>query len=264
MGRPPVIVGAGPKMYMGHEQAKEWIARVAQLADGHVGLRQGAVELFVLPTFPLLVHAVQVLGPAGVKVGAQDLFWEDRGPFTGEVSGAELAEIGCSFVEVGHFERRKYCAETDDIVSAKLAAAFRNGLTPVLCLGESHPQQAQSAAKECIRQLETALVHSRRADVLSPLIVAYEPYWTIGAEAAAGADYIKTVCDGLRTAMQSEHTLSGSRIIYGGSAGTGLLGQLDDAVDGLFLGRSSHDPAALGSVLDEAASLADRRAERKA
>lgn len=253
-----MIIGAGLKMYLGHQQAKDWISHVAQLAAGHRAVQAGTVRLFVLPTYPLLVHAIEVLGPVGVQVGAQDLCWADCGPFTGEVSGAELAEIGCSVVEVGHYERRTHFGETDDVVSAKTAAAFRNGLTPVLCLGEDRPQDPGDAAVECVRQLDAALVHSRRADLLAPLVVAYEPHWAIGAQAAADVGYVRTVCAGLRTAVQQQDRLADSRIIYGGSAALGLLRRLGDGVDGLFLGRSAHDPAALGAVLDEAADRVAR------
>lgn len=255
----PVIIGAGLKMYLGHRQTIEWLAGVAEVARRHRGLRAGTVELVVLPTFPVLVHAVDALSPLGVQVGAQDLFWEDEGPFTGEVSGRELAEIGCSVVEVGHLERRRHLGETDRIVSAKTAAALRNGLTPVVCVGESRAQDPESAASECVRHLQAALTHSRAAGVLGPVIVAYEPHWAIGAAAAAEPSYIRTVCGRLKAELSSDAGLTGSRVIYGGSAGAGLLGRLDGAVDGLFLGRSSHDVAVLEAVLDEAVAAAAGR-----
>lgn len=257
-GRRPLIVGAGLKMYLGHRETERWLDEVALLAGRHPGLRRGVVELFVLPTFPALPHAVRTLSPVGVAVGAQDLFWEDRGPYTGEVSGAELAELGCRFVEVGHLERRRHLGETDQVVAAKTAAAFRNGLVPVICIGESHPVAPGDAAAECTRQLDAVLRDSRRDGTVRPALVAYEPHWAIGAAAAADAGHIRTVCTALRSALQDEAAMAGSRVIYGGSAGTGLLTELEGAVDGLFLGRASHDPAVLGEVLEEATALAAR------
>lgn len=253
-----MIVGAGLKMYLSHAQTMDWIAQVASIAGRHPGLTSGTVQLFVLPTFPALVDAVRSLTPVGVKVGAQDLFWEDRGPFTGEVSGRELADIGCTFVEVGHDERRRHFGETDQIVSAKTAAAFRNGLSPVICVGEVQPLEPERAAAECARQLQAILAQARQSGSLRPALVAYEPTWAIGATAPASADYIRTVCARLKAAVDEDKGLTGSRIIYGGSAGPGLLEQLDGAVDGLFLGRASHDPAALEAVLDEATALSTR------
>ena len=255
MRQRPAIIGAGLKMYLGHRQALGWIAQVAELVARHPGCVEGTVELFVLPSFPVLTHAVQVLSPHGVRVGAQDLFWEDRGPYTGEVSGAELAELGCSYVEVGHMERRTLLAETDDIVSAKMAAAFRNGLTPILCIGESQPQETRDAAKAAVRQLDLALAHSRHAGVVGPALVAYEPAWAIGAAASADPSHISTVCSALRAEITADDSLGGSRILYGGSAGSGLLARLGGVVDGLFVGRASHDVVVLESILDEATEV---------
>lgn len=250
------MIGAGLKMYLGHRRTREWICQVADLAGRHPALLSGAVELFVLPSFPGLEYAVKALTPLGVRVGAQDLFWEDHGPFTGEVSGSELAEIGCSLVVVGHAERRNHLGETSAMVSAKTAAAFRNGLSPVLCVGEPQQQDPEDAATECIRQLVAALGHSRRTGVLGPMVVAYEPEWAIGAPAPASPHHISTVCHRIKAVVTADEALDGSRVIYGGSAGPGLLRQLEGAVDGLFLGRASHDPVALEAVLEEAAASA--------
>lgn len=251
-----MIVGAGLKMYLGHRETLDWLGAVARVAEGHVGLRRGTVELFVLPTFPPLVPAVHMLSRLNVGVGAQDLSWADRGPFTGEVSGAELAELGCSFVEVGHIERRTHLGETDEMVSKKTAAAFRNRLTPVICVGESQPQAPDDAAEECARQLEAILTDSRRSGCTGPAVVAYEPHWAVGAATAASPDYIRVVCARLQSELQTDDALAASRVIYGGSAGTGLLADLAGAVHGLFLGRAAHDPAVLRAVLDEAVTVA--------
>lgn len=251
-----MIIGAGLKMYLGHRQTLRWLDDVADLATRHAAVRAGTVELVVLPTFPALAYAVRRLTPVGVAVGAQDLFWEDRGPFTGEVSGGELAEVGCRYAEVGHLERRKHLDETDDIVSAKTAAALRNGLTPIICVGESEPQDAALAASDCLGQLQRSLAMSASAGLTRAVVVAYEPHWAIGAAAAADADHIRAVCGSLQQDLRRNGALAGSRVMYGGSAGPGLLAELGSAVDGLFLGRSSHDPVALRTVLDEAAVAA--------
>ena len=251
-----MIIGAGLKMYLGHWDTVDWLRQVARLAERHPGLRRGKVELVVLPTFPTLVHAVRTLSRLNVGVGAQDLCWADRGPFTGEVGGAELAELGCSYVEVGHLERRTHLGETDDVVSRKTAAAFRNRLTPVICIGESRPVAPEDAAEQCAHELEAVLRDSRRARLTASAVVAYEPHWAIGAEAAAAPDHIRTVCARLKSELQADPALAGSRVIYGGSAGTGLLAELAGTVDGLFLGRAAHDPASLEAVLDEALAVA--------
>lgn len=188
-------------------------------------------------------------------VGAQDLASEDSGAFTGEVSGVELAEVGARVVEVGHAERRRLFGETDEIVTQKTSAALRNALTPVLCIGESVKSDPAVAAAESMRQVVSALEGAPAGRV----IVAYEPVWAIGAAEPAPAEYIRAVCAILRESVGDLAGRDDSVVIYGGSAGPGLLTQLGSDVDGLFLGRFAHDTAALGRVLDEAAQAAAAR-----
>jgi triosephosphate isomerase len=248
----PVVVGVSLKMYFGHSRAREWFSDVAELARDNEFLKNGDVELFVIPSFVSIPAAIDALEGTDVVVGAQDLFWEDNGAYTGEVSGAELAEIGVGVVEVGHAERRRMFGEDEGIVAAKTAAALRNGIAPVLCIGETTRGEADAAASEVIRQLRSALTDAPAGRV----IVAYEPVWAIGAAEPASADHIRVVCAELRAAITAMDGRDGSAVIYGGSAGPGLLTTLGSDVDGLFLGRFAHDPAALASVLDEAATLA--------
>ncbi|MGX5682711.1 triose-phosphate isomerase family protein [Schumannella luteola] len=241
-------VGVSLKMYFGHAAALSWFDRVAELAREHPAVASGEVELFVIPSFPAIPAAIAAFEGTRVLVGAQDLFWEDSGAFTGEVSGAELAEIGVRVAEVGHAERRRLFFETDDVVAAKTTAALRNGIAPVLCIGEVAQVTPALAAAEVISQLDAALEDAPAGRV----IVAYEPVWAIGAAEPAGPDHISPVCRALREHLD-EIGREGT-VIYGGSAGPGLLTRLGDSVDGLFLGRFAHDPAALAAVLDEAAA----------
>jgi len=243
-------VGVSLKMYFGHDQAIEWCERVAIVARDHAAVQSGAVELFVIPSFVSIPGAVAALRGTPVIVGAQDLASADRGAFTGEVSGVELAELGVGVVEVGHAERRSLFGENEAVVASKAAAALRNGIAPVLCIGEEEQLEADAAADVCIAQLESALADAPAGRV----IVAYEPVWAIGAAEPAAPAHIRAVCARLRTAIAHHDGRSGSIVIYGGSAGPGLLGTLGDDVDGLFLGRFAHDTDALRSVLDEAAA----------
>ena len=237
-------VGVSLKMYFGHEQAREWFAAVAALPA-----RPG-VELFVIPSFLAIPAALERFADTPVTVGAQDLFWEDRGAFTGEISGEELVELGVGVVEVGHAERRRLFGETDETVALKTAAALRNGIAPVLCLGEITQGTPEEAAAFCLAQLDSALAEAPAGRV----IVAYEPVWAIGAPEPAPADYIRAVCGWLRRAIAVLPGRDDSVVIYGGSAGPGLLTELGDDVDGVFLGRFAHDVSALAAVLDEAAA----------
>jgi triosephosphate isomerase len=252
MTRPPVSVGVSLKMYFGHRQALDWCARVAELARAHSAVASGAVELFVIPGYLAVPAAVEIFEGTSVVVGAQDLATADSGAFTGEVSGVELAEVGVGVVEVGHAERRRLFGETDGVVAEKTSAALRNGIVPVLCIGESTRADTADAAAECLRQLASALDGAPAGRV----IVAYEPVWAIGAAEPAPAAYIRAVCSILRAAVSALEGRATSVVIYGGSAGPGLLTELGADVDGLFLGRFAHDPESLGRVLDEAAELA--------
>jgi triosephosphate isomerase len=249
-GRRPVV-GISLKMYFDPQRSVDWAARVAAIARAHAATRGGQVRLFVLPSLPALASVRAAIGDAPIEVGAQDLFWEDRGPYTGGVSGADLVAVGCTLVEVGHAERRRYFSDTDLIVGLKLAAAFRNGLTPVLCLGERTPKSAESAAEECITQLESSIFGLPQPTTPLPLIVAYEPEWAIGVERSADPEHVNHVTGLLRRFLDDRPWLAGSSIIYGGSAQPGLLPQLDGSIDGLFLGRFAHDPEALSRTLDE-------------
>lgn len=254
---PRFTVGVSLKMYFGHEQSIVWARRVGEIAAAHPAVVSGDVELFVIPTFPAIVPVREALAGAGatVSVGGQDLFWEDRGAFTGEVSGSELAEIGCRLVEIGHAERRALFFEDDAVISRKVAAAYRNGLVPLLCVGELEQAPPALAALEVVSQVEAALADSRAAGLEGAVLVAYEPQWAIGAPEPASPAYIAEVVASVEAALAEMAGRSGSRVIYGGSAKPGLLTALGGDVKGLFLGRFAHDPEAIGLILDEAAAL---------
>jgi triosephosphate isomerase len=244
-------IGSSLKMYFSHQRTLEWVRAVAEICAEHPATTGGTVQFFVIPTFPSIPGAVELARPAGIAVGAQDLHWEDFGAFTGEVGGAELAELGCSLVEVGHAERRAMFGETDEIVARKTLAGLRNGLAPVLCIGEPDRGAPAEAADLCIRQLESALEPARASATGGRLIVAYEPFWAIGAPEPAPPDYVTAVCRALRDHLKGDALFPDAGVIYGGSAGPGLLPQIAADVDGMFLGRFAHDPSAVRRILDE-------------
>jgi triosephosphate isomerase len=249
-------IGSSLKMYFGHRRTLEWVQAVAKICTDHPATAGGTVEFFVIPTFPSIPAVVELARPSGIAVGAQDLHWADEGPFTGEVSGAELAELGCVLAEVGHFERRTLFGETDDVVARKTHAALRNGLAPVLCVGEPERGDPAEAAADCVGQLESALRPARTAAAGGRLIVAYEPFWAISAPEPAPAEHVTAVCRALREHVRGDALFPDAKVIYGGSAGPGLLPRIAADVDGMFLGRFAHDPNAVRRILDEV-DLAD-------
>lgn len=254
----PVTVGVSLKAYFGLRRASEYATAVAELARAHPAVTSGAVELFLIPSYLAIPAGLAAVADAGavVAIGAQDVSAEEPGPFTGEVTASELAEAGVAVVEVGHAERRRLYGETDAVVAAKTAAALRHGLVPVLCIGEPERAAIDLAAQFVLAQLAAALEDAPAGRV----VVAYEPVWAIGAAEPADPAHVVAVIRALRAELDARTDRPGSSVIYGGSAGPGLLAQLAGAADGLFLGRFAHDPAALGAVIDEAAAVAADRA----
>jgi triosephosphate isomerase len=250
-----LTIGVSLKMYFGERQTADWCRTVAGLAERHPAVTQRSVELFVLPAAPMIAPALRIFAGTLVRVGAQNLHSEDFGAFTGEVSGAMLREMGCRYAEVNHAERRRLFGEDNQTAAAKVAACWRNGLIPVLCVGE--PAQASeilfSPRGEDKPPGPPARDASRRS--VTPrknIILAYEPPWAIGQDRPAPVEHIREVTASLRRWLTTGNK---GRVIYGGSAGPGLLTSISDSADGLFLGRFAHDPAALEAVLDEAQAV---------
>ena len=255
LSRGSVFLGVSLKMYLDHAATLRWVTDVVAIAGRAPAVVDGRVRLVVVPTFVSIDAVSAITRNSPVDHGAQDLAWADDGAFTGEVSGRDLAALGCRYVEIGHAERRMLFGEDDKIIAAKLAAAVRNGLVPILCVGETDHLDPVAAADVCTRQVVSALAEVDGG--AGEVIIAYEPVWAIGADRPAGVDHVRAVCAGIRDGIGDDHRLSRFQVIYGGSAGPGLLTELgSNAVDGLFLGRFAHDPAALATIIDEASALA--------
>ncbi|TLM72730.1 triose-phosphate isomerase family protein [Pseudarthrobacter sp. NamB4] len=240
-------VGVSTKMYLGYQASLRWLSEVRSLVDARPGLGNGSpVRVFVIPSFPVLEPAARILAGSPVLLGAQNCAWGD-GPLTGEVSPGMLAELGVSLVEIGHAERRRFFGEDDSVVARKVRAVVDHSLTPLLCVGEPEMLDAGAAADFCLGQVRAAT--GSDPALLRRMVLAYEPVWAIGADQPAAPQHVNSVLTLIRSALQPF-----CPVIYGGSAGPGLLPQLT-ASDGLFLGRFAHDAPNLGRVLDEALGL---------
>lgn len=256
---PRLTIGVSLKMYFGHARTIAWAEAVADIARTHPAVTGGSVELFVIPTFPSLVPVRAAIQGSGVLLGAQDLAWADEGAFTGEVSGRELAEIGVDLVEIAHAERRSLFHESDQDIAGKVHAAFRNGLRPLVCIGETERADdgdPATAIAEVTAQLDRFTATATADGLAGPLIAAYEPVWAIGAPQPAPDEHIVAVLAGIEEHVATRPELAGSVAIYGGSAGPGLLTRGAGRIGGLFLGRFAHDPEAIRAILDEAHALA--------
>ena len=187
-----ITLGVSLKAYLGYQQTVSWAAGVVEVLAGH----RPDVELFVLPSYPALAEVRRILAGTGVGLGAQNLAADDSGAQTGEVTGAMLVELGCRYVTVGHAERRRRFGETDDVVAAKVAAAFRHSLTPVLCVGRltaaPPPRRSRSASGS---STPPSLV-ARGTGTVGPVVVAYEPIWAIGQAKPAPDEHILAVIEG--------------------------------------------------------------------
>ena len=204
------------------------------------------VEVAVLPPFTDLRSVQTLVDGDKLKLvyGAQDLSQHDEGAYTGEVSGAFLAKLGCTYVCVGHSERREYHHETDEIVRAKVEAAYRHGMTPILCVGEPlEVRKAGQHVEHTVAQLEAAVAGLSREQAES-LVVAYEPVWAIGTgEVATPAD-AQEVCGALREALGrvfDGDVAAKVRVLYGGSVKPGNVAEImaGDDVDGALVGGAS-------------------------
>ena len=244
--RPRRTVGVSLKMYFDLEKTAQYVRACAALGPHALSHN---VDIFVIPDFLSLTAASTVLrleAPT-IRLGAQDCFWEDSGAYTGEVSPAVLRSIGCSIVELGHAERRRLFGETDVEVAKKAKAAIRNGLTPLICIGERTKGTPQEAVDECRPQIESILVAT---DQDQEIIFAYEPVWAIGQPKPASAEYVVSVTQELRKLCGDRHV----RFLYGGSAGPGTFDVMREGVDGLFLGRFAHDVENFREVITEVGS----------
>jgi triosephosphate isomerase len=255
----PLYIGVSLKMYFGYGAGLDWFRQVAATSAAHPAVVAGDILLFVMPTHLQVTSALEAFEGTAVLVGAQDGAAEDSGAFTGEVSAAELAEVGVSLVEVGHAERRDLFGEDEGVVAAKTHAILRNGMTPLLCLGEPAGMSDAGAAEYVVAQLRSALGDAPDGRVL----VAYEPTWAIGADEPAPVDRVKAVCAALRGALVGMPHRAGSGVIYGGAAKPGVLAAFNGHVDGLFLGRFAHDPEDLWQIVDEAAKARQQFTERR-
>ncbi len=244
-GRLPLMAGNW-KMNLHHLEA---IAVVQKLAFSLTDADLAACEVAVLPPFTD-IRSVQTLidsDKLDLRYGAQDLSTADKGAYTGEISGSMLAKLGCSYVTVGHSERRENHGETDEVVAAKVRAAYRHGITPILCVGEGlEVRQAGTHVAHTLAQIEGALA-GLPADKARTLVVAYEPVWAIGTGEVATPEDAQEVCAAIRTRLAELYSgdlADGVRVLYGGSVKASNVAAImaKPDVDGALVGGASLDP----------------------
>jgi triosephosphate isomerase len=244
MSRKPLIAGNW-KMNLNHLEA---IALVQKFAFALPEKYYDKVDVAVLPPFTHIRSIQTMIDGDGLLVthGAQDLSAKDAGAYTGDVSGPMLAKLGCKWVVVGHSERREYHAEDDKTVNAKVRAAFKHGITPILCVGEGlEVREAGGQVAHAVAQLDAALA-KLTAEQVATLVVAYEPIWAIGTGRVATPADAQEVCGALRARIAEKHGEEAAatvRVLYGGSVKSGNIGEIvaQPDVDGALVGGASLD-----------------------
>ena len=249
--RKPIIAGNW-KMNMLHSDTKNFADEIKPLLP-----KTRSCESVLCVPFPLLYGMVKATKGLRISVGAQDVSIYDKGAYTGEVSAAMLKDLGVKYCIVGHSERRAYHNETDELVNAKAKKLLENGITPIICVGETLDQREKGITMEWIAmQVKGALYGMTEAEVRR-CIIAYEPVWAIGTGKTATAEQAQEVCEHIRVVVRKLYDAKTARalpVLYGGSMNAKnaaeLLAQPD--VDGGLIGGASLKPADFSVIIGAA------------
>ena len=251
--RTPLMAGNW-KMNLNHQEAVVLVQKLAwTLADKKHDY--GQVEVVVVPPYTDLRSVQTLVDGDGLLVGygAQDVSTHDSGPYTGEISAGMLAKLGCSYVVVGHSERREHHGETDEVVNAKAQQALGAKMTPIVCVGEGlEVRQAGEHVAHTLAQVDGSLA-GISAQQVAGLVVAYEPVWAIGTGEVATPDDAQEVCAAIRERIREVHgdaAADGVRVLYGGSVkAANVAGIMDKAdVDGCLVGGASLEADEFGGI----------------
>ena len=212
------------------------------------------VEVVVFPPFTVLGPVEKVLKGTSIGLGAQNMYWETEGPYTGETSAPMLVDLGCRYVILGHSERRQYFGETDERINRKIKSALTFGLTPVVCVGETLKQREEGSFKRIVEnQLELCLkdIDSQGAD---RIVIAYEPVWAIGTGLTASpqqAEEMHSLVRKLLAKIFGKDLADSIRVQYGGSAKPENIGELmrEPDIDGALVGGASLDASSFAKIV---------------
>jgi triosephosphate isomerase len=241
------------KMHLTHLEAIQVVQKLSYALDAQPPLR---ADVSVHPAFTALrsVQTVIESDDMPIALGAQDVHWEEQGPWTGEVSPPMLAKLNVRYVIVGHSERRQHFGEDDAMINRKLQAVLRAGMTPILCVGETIDQRDAGQTEGVVLGQLRGGLRGVDAKQVSGLVVAYEPVWAIGTGRHATADDAQAVCAEMRAALAAEHgsdAAAAVRIQYGGSVNADNSADLLAApdIDGALVGGASLDPEAFAAIV---------------
>ncbi len=247
--RRPVIAGNW-KMYKTQEETREFFDDFETLIG-----QATHCDIVVCPPFTALAAAKACARTTQIQVGAQDMHWEGKGAFTGEVSAQMLLEAGCSHVIIGHSERRQFFGETDDAVKKKVKAALEAGLIPIVCVGELLAEREGGQTETVLKKQFAGAFASLTGEQFSRIIIAYEPVWAIGTGRTATPEMAAEAhrfLRGLAAAQFTPERAGGLRILYGGSVKPdnikGLMAQVE--IDGALVGGASLEAQSFASIVN--------------
>lgn len=252
MSRMPIIAGNW-KMFKTLSEATALVEAIKPL-----DAVTSRVEVVVCPPFTALAQVVEVLRGTKISVGAQDVYWEDSGAFTGEISPVMLKDIGCRYVIIGHSERRQFFGETDEKINRKIKAVLAHDLVPILCVGETLAEREAGLTEQVIHTQAKANLAGLTPDQTGGMIIAYEPVWAIGTGKTSSEGDAQQVISYIRSLVKEWLGVSAAqkvRIQYGGSVKpgntAGLMTQPD--IDGALVGGASLEAVSFMGIVQAAA-----------
>jgi len=248
------IIAGNWKMNMLASEVKNFADELIPLVPGF----KTWCDAVVCTPFVLLPEAIEVFKDTGVGVGAQNMSQFESGAYTGEISAAQLADIGTGYVIIGHSERRQYYCETDESVNEKTLAALKTPMTSIVCVGETLEQREEGTTNSLVtKQVEVALSNVPGGHELGKIVIAYEPVWAIGTGKTATPEDAQEVCNVIRnvlTSLYCKDAADAISILYGGSMNDKnafeLLAQPD--IDGGLIGGASLKPASFATIINAA------------
>ncbi len=212
------------------------------------------VDVVVCPPFTALPAVAGVLAGSRIALGAQNMYFEAKGAFTGEISPAMLLDVGCSYVILGHSERRRQMGEGSELVNRKLKLALASGLTPIVCVGETWPERSAGQTEQVIREQVMESLAEAPPEALTSLLLAYEPVWAIGTGQVASPEQAEEIHRFVRSLLPPDLSQQ-VRILYGGSVtpenAAGLMAKED--LDGALVGGASLKADLFGAIVQAAA-----------
>jgi len=247
--RTPLIAGNW-KMYKTGNEAVETAEKLLELVSD-----VETTDIMIAPTFTSLALVSKVIGNSNIALGAQNIYWEKEGAFTGEISGPMLVSAGCQYVIIGHSERRQYFGETNNTVNKKIFAATKSGLIPIVCVGETAAERNEEKTFSVLdKQIEKGL-EGLTLDEHQSIVLAYEPVWAIGTGKTATPDQVQEVHFYLRDLIEKRfgNMLAKTiRILYGGSVKPDNVSELMALpdIDGALVGGASLQPDSFSKIIN--------------